>query len=42
MGAITVSLVHEPNKSASGVEDGDISNTGGETELVVSFPITVE
>ena len=42
MGTITISLVHEPNKSASGVEDGDISNTGGETELVLSFPITIE
>ena len=41
-GTITVTLIHEPNKSASGVSDGDITNAGGETDIEVSFPITIE
>lgn len=42
-GAMTVTLRHEPNKDASGVSDGDITNAGGETDIEVVFiPITVE
>jgi hypothetical protein len=38
----TVILRHEPNKSASGVSDGDISNAGGETDIEVVFDIHIE
>lgn len=41
-GTLTVVLRHEPNKSASGVSDGDITNAGGETDIEVTFDITVE
>ncbi|MFT7376933.1 MAG: hypothetical protein ACI88Z_000758, partial [Sphingobacteriales bacterium] len=41
-GTLTVILRHEPNKSASGVANGDISNAGGETDIEVTFNITVQ
>ena len=41
-GTLTVTLKHEPNKSASGVAGGDMANAGGETDISVSFTITVE
>jgi len=41
-GTITITLRHEPNKSASGVAGGDISNAGGETDIEVSFAIDVQ
>ena len=41
-GSITVTLRHEPDKNATGVSDGDISNAGGETDIEVSFPIEVK
>jgi len=41
-GSITVILRHEPDKSATGVKDGDITNAGGETDIEVTFPIDVE
>lgn len=40
-GNITITLRHEPTKDASGVSDGDIANAGGETDISVTFPITV-
>jgi len=40
-GNLTVTLKHEPNKSASGVSSGDITNAGGSTDAAVSFPIAV-
>lgn len=40
-GTLTLTLRHEPNKEASGVSDGDITNAGGSTDAEVSFPITV-
>lgn len=40
-GSYTVTLRHEPNKSAAGVKDGDITNAGGETDVEVVFPITL-
>lgn len=40
-GTFTVILRHEPVKDASGVSDGDITNAGGETDIEVSFPISV-
>ncbi|NNC94691.1 MAG: type 1 periplasmic binding fold superfamily protein [Chitinophagales bacterium] len=41
-GNITVILRHEPDKFATGVSDGDISNAGGETDIEVSFPVTIQ
>lgn len=41
-GTLTVTLRHEPNKDASGVADGDITNAGGETDIEVTFEITIE
>ncbi|WP_103069183.1 type 1 periplasmic binding fold superfamily protein [Aquimarina sediminis] len=40
-GTLTVTLRHEPNKSASGVANGDIANAGGETDITQTFDITV-
>lgn len=40
-GTLTLTLRHEPNKDASGVSSGDITNAGGSTDAEVSFPITV-
>jgi len=40
-GNLTVTLRHLPNKSASGVSTGDITNAGGATDAYVSFPVTV-
>ena len=40
-GNLTVTLRHLPNKSASGVASGDITNAGGSTDAAVSFPITI-
>ncbi len=40
-GNLTVTLRHEPDKNASGVSDGDITNAGGETDIEVAFPVTV-
>lgn len=39
-GVVTITLRHEPNKSAAGVSDGDITNAGGETDVEVSFDVT--
>lgn len=40
-GNLIVTLRHEPNKSATGVSDGDISNAGGSTDAEVVYPIQV-
>ena len=40
-GNLTVTLRHKPNKTASGVASGDITNAGGSTDAEVSFPIQV-
>lgn len=40
-GNLTVTLRHLPNKTASGVAGGDITNAGGNTDAAVSFPIVV-
>ena len=40
-GTLTITLRHEPNKSANGVSGGDITNAGGSTDAQVSFPINV-
>lgn len=41
-GNLSVVLVHEPNKSAAGVSDGDITNAGGEEDVRVTFMVTVQ
>ncbi len=41
-GTLTISLRHEPDKTASGVSDGDITNAGGETDIEVTFDIIIE
>lgn len=39
---LTVTLRHEPDKSADGVSDGNIGNAGGETDLEVTFAGVIE
>ncbi len=41
-GTITISLRHQPNKSATGVVGGDITNAGGETDIEVIFNVDVQ
>ncbi len=41
-GQLTIILRHEPDKSAPGVSDGDIENAGGETDIQVSFQISIQ
>jgi hypothetical protein len=41
-GTLKVTLRHEPNKSAAGVPNGDISNAGGETDIEVTFNVVIE
>ncbi|WP_100615611.1 type 1 periplasmic binding fold superfamily protein [Confluentibacter citreus] len=41
-GSITIILRHEPNKTATGVSDGDITNAGGETDITATFQVTVQ
>jgi len=41
-GDLTVVLRHEPDKGADGVAGGDITNAGGETDIEIVFPITIE
>ncbi len=40
-GTVTITLKHEPNKSATNVDKGDITNAGGATDSAVTFTITV-
>ncbi|HEY0976626.1 MAG TPA: type 1 periplasmic binding fold superfamily protein [Flavobacteriales bacterium] len=41
-GNVTVTLRHQPVKDAAGVSSGDITNAGGETDIEVTFPLTVQ
>ncbi|GAB4113648.1 MAG: hypothetical protein OHK0057_16110 [Thermoflexibacter sp.] len=41
-GQLTVILRHELNKAASGVANGQIANAGGETDIEVTFNVTVQ
>jgi len=41
-GSITIVLRHEPDKFAAGVSEGDIANAGGETDIEVTIPVTVQ
>ena len=38
-GNLKITLRHEPNKSAAGVANGDITNAAGETDLEIEFPV---
>jgi hypothetical protein len=40
-GELVIILRHEPDKYASGVSDGMITNAGGETDIEVNFETTV-
>jgi hypothetical protein len=42
MESYTITLRHEPAKTATGVSGGDITNAGGETDIEVVFDVTVE
>lgn len=41
-GNLSVILRHEPNKSGVNVAAGDITNAGGETDVQVIFPVTIQ
>lgn len=41
-GELRITLRHQPDKAADGVAGGDIANAGGETDVEVVFPITIE
>ena len=41
-GNLTVTLRHEPSKSASGVAEGNIANAGGETDIEVVFNVVIQ
>ena len=41
-GKLSIVLRHEPNKSASGVKEGNISNAGGETDIQIDFDLNIE
>jgi hypothetical protein len=40
-GTLTVTLRHLPNKTASGVSSGSITNAGGNTDAAVTFSLAV-
>ena len=41
-GNLTITLRHEPNKTAANVSTGDITNAGGETDIEVTFVVNVK
>ena len=41
-GNLTILLRHEPDKAATGVASGDPANAGGETDIEVTFNVTIE
>lgn len=41
-GTIKITLRHEPIKSAANVATGDIANAGGETDIEVTFNVTIQ
>lgn len=41
-GTLTVKLVHEPDKDAPGVSDGDPTNAGGETDIEALFSVGIQ
>lgn len=41
-GKITFTLIHEPNKTADGVAEGNIANAGGEKDIEATFDVTLQ
>ncbi len=41
-GTMMVTLRHEPDKGATGVSSGDITNAGGETDIEVIFDVVIQ
>ena len=41
-GTMNAILVHLPNKSNSGVSEGDITNAGGDEDINISFDVTIQ
>lgn len=41
-GSLIITLRHEPDKSAQGVANGDITNAGGETDIEITFNVQVQ
>jgi hypothetical protein len=41
-GELQITLRHEPNKKASGVSNGEITNAGGETDVEVIIPLVIK
>ena len=41
-GTLKVTLRHEPDKSADGVANGNITNAGGETDIEVTFIVKIQ
>ena len=41
-GTLTITLRHEPVKSAAGVAEGQIANAGGETDVEVTFDVVIQ
>jgi hypothetical protein len=41
-GNLSVLLIHDGDKFADGVAQGDISNTGGETDIEANFNVVIE
>ena len=41
-GNLVVSLLHEPNKSGAGVSAGDPTNAGGESDVEITFSVTIQ
>ena len=40
-GNLSVTLRHQPNKSATGVATGDITNAGGATDAQLTYPVVI-
>lgn len=41
-GTLKINLKHLPDKKAAGVQNGDITNSGGETDIELSFEVVIE
>ena len=41
-GNLVINLTENPNKTATGVAEGQLQNAGGKTVIQVNFPVTIE
>lgn len=41
-GTLTVTLIHDGDKNAAGVSDGDPTNAGGETDIQAVFQVNIQ